>query len=104
MKNQKNNKWTVVLLVIFIILTLVLGGFIAYNKLFPKSNSIDNIVIENTEVKELYNYVQPSLNSNFVCLDYFYQNPFKNHTLEDKIALVLINYANNYEKKLMIIF
>lgn len=118
MENQKNNKGLVVLLVIFIILTLVLGGFILYDKVLSDKNSdvnnnsnsvtdnnttettIDNVEIKNSEVKELYNYVQASLNSNYVCLGYFYQNPFKNHTLEDKISLVLINYASNYKKKI----
>ena len=118
MENQKNNKGLVVLLVIFIILTLVLGGFILYDKVLSNENldvnnnsnsatdnnttetTIDNIEIKNSEVKELYNYVQASLNSNYVCLGYFYQNPFKNHTLEDKISLVLINYASNYKKKI----
>lgn len=118
MENQKNNKGLVVLLVIFIILTLVLGGFILYDKVLSNENpdvnnnsnsvtdnnttetTIDNVEIKNSEVKELYNYVQASLNSNYVCLGYFYQNPFKNHTLEDKISLVLINYASNYKKKI----
>lgn len=118
MENQKTNKGLVVLLVIFIVLILVLGGFILYDKVLSDKNSdvnnnsnsvtdnnttettIDNVEIKNSEVKELYNYVQASLNSNYVCLGYFYQNPFKNHTLEDKISLVLINYASNYKKKI----
>jgi len=117
MENQKN-KWLVVLLIIFVILTLVLGGFILYDKILSNENpdvnnnsnsvtdnnttetTIDNIEIKNSKVKELYNYVQANLNSNYVCLGYFYQNPFKNHTLEDKISLVLINYASNYKKKI----
>lgn len=39
MENQKNNKGLVVLLVIFVILTLVLGGFILYDKVLSNENS-----------------------------------------------------------------
>lgn len=75
------------------------------NKLDSTTDSIanetvlENVAIKNNEVKELYNYVQASLNSSDVCLGYFYQNPFKNHTLEDKISLVLINYAEKFQKE-----
>jgi len=109
MEKQKNNKRLIILILVFAILILVLGGFILYDKLFANQNSItdnyvtensiDDIVIENSEVQELYNYVQANLNSNSICLGYFYQNPFANHTLEDKISLVLINYASNYEER-----
>ena len=119
MKKKKNNKWLVILICIFGV--LVLGGFIIYDKVFTKpeseegekSNLIDNnkdnqitgdpiseVVISNSEVKNLYDYVQPSLISSSVCLGYYYQNPFKNHRLEDKISLVLINYAGKYRKKI----
>ena len=50
--------------------------------------------------EELYNYVEPSLNSNSVCVGYFYQNPYQNHSLIDKISIVLINYAKKYQKKI----
>lgn len=116
-ENKSDKK---IILICFLFgLVLALGSYIIYDKVknddSKKDNnstdtindknqnetkSIDNIVITNSEIKELYSYVQPSLNSNYVCLGYFYQNPFKNHTLENKISLVLINYAQKYRKKI----
>lgn len=122
MEEQKNSKKLIILVCLLSILVLALGGFILYDKVFSnqeqkpteKPNIIDNnnsnnqivetpinnIVIKNSEIKELYSYLQPSLNSNNVCLGYFYQNPYKNHTLADKVSLVLINYAEKYKKKI----
>lgn len=39
MENQKGNKGLVILLTIFVILTLVLGGFVIYDKMFSNNNS-----------------------------------------------------------------
>lgn len=63
-------------------------------------NKLDNLEIKNSEVKELYSYISASINSHNVCLGYYYQNPFKNHTLEDKISLVLINYGIKHRKNI----
>lgn len=115
MENQKNNKIQIILLLLFGILIFILGcfgGYFFYDKLnnntyndvnnntVNQTDNIDEIVIDNTEIKELYNYTQASLNSNYVCLGYFYQNPFKNHSLIDKINLVIINYGKNYQKEI----
>ena len=121
MEGQKSNKGLVVLVCVLCVLVLALGGFILYDKVLSKPEQkpvekpnitdnnnnnqivetpIDNVIIKNSEIKELYNYVQPSLNSNWVCLGYFYQNPYKNHTLANKVSLVLINYAEKYKKKI----
>lgn len=111
---EKKNTGLIILIIILSVLVVGLSGFVIYHKLFNNNDvnggqnhdngvegtPIGNVVIENSEVKDLYNYVQASLNSNNVCLGYYYQNSFKNHTLEDKISLVLINYANNYIKKI----
>ena len=62
---------------------------------------LDKVEIKNSEVKELYKYVEANIHSNYVCLGYFYQNPFENHTLKDKVSLVLMNYGyNKYEKEI----
>lgn len=64
-----------------------------------KETPLKEMEIKNSEVKKLYEYTQASLKSNYVCKGYYYSNPFKNHTLEDKISIVLINYAENYKKE-----
>lgn len=101
--------------IVLCLLVVGLTGYMLYDKVLNKENevadeqnydngiggtSIENVVIKNSEVNKLYNYVQASLNSNNVCLGYYYQNPFKNHTLKDKISLVLINYVDNNIKEI----
>lgn len=108
---EKKNSVLGVLVILLSVVVLGLTGFIVYDKALNKDakeennntnnnvvETFDNIVIKNSEIKELYNYVQPSLKSNNVCLGYFYQNPYKNHTMDSKISLVLLNYAEKYEK------
>lgn len=116
MENEKKNKFLIGLICVFILLVFTIGLVILYNNFIQKSqrnnekndnknakvseNIIDNIVIKNEEINVLFNYVQPNLNSNYVCLGYFYQNPYKNHTLTDKVSLTLINYAAKQKKKI----
>lgn len=115
MENQGKSKTLLILLIIFIILTLILGGYILYDKVIIKdeikteeSNNNSNpnesetiikeVSIKNAEIEELYKYVQSSSKSFSVCLGEFYLKPFKNHSLSDKVSLVLINYAENFKK------
>jgi len=72
------------------------------DSLFDDTNTklLESVEIKNAEVKKLYEYVKADLDSNYVCLGWYYQNPYKNHTLKDKVALALINYAGDYEKKI----
>lgn len=115
MENQEKSKNLLILLIIFIILTLLLGGYILYDKVIIKdefkteeSNNNSNpnesetiikeVTIKNSEIAELYKYVQSSSKSFNVCLGEFYLKPFKNHLLSDKVSLVLINYAENFKK------
>ena len=110
-KEKKSKRKLIMILIIIFFVLLISSSIIYYFLVYTKDNnknvadnnnkdSINNIVIRNTEVKELYNYTQANLNSNWVCLGYFYQNPFKNHNLNDKIELVNINYAYKYAKKI----
>lgn len=117
MENQNNNKGVIILLIGIIIILVTLCVLFATGTITLNTNRVndnnaneivndnnetmlnfDNIEIKNSEVKELYNYITASLNSNNVCLGYYYQNPFKNHNLDDLVSLVLINYGKNYIK------
>jgi len=118
MENQQNNNKGVITLLIVIIIILAtlcvlfLTGTITLNTNKINDNNaneivndnnetmlnFDNIEIKNSEVKELYNYITASLNSNNVCLGYYYQNPFKKHNLDDLVSLVLINYGQDHIK------
>lgn len=61
MKNQKNNKWVLTLLLMFTILTFILGDYILYYKFFSKTN--DKIsdknsskIVEDKKYKEYKEY------------------------------------------------
>ena len=113
-KKQKN-KGIIVVITILILLVLGFGGYFVYDmflKSEPEENniesnvnnveekmSIDDVVIKNSEVKELYNYVAPNLKSQSVCLGYYYQNSYQNHTLEDKVGVVIFNYGQDFAKQ-----
>ena len=72
------------------------------SKFIAKDESKDNQTIveetlikevKNEEVKSLLSYVESSIKSNNVCLGDYYLKQYSKHTLNDKIALVLLNYA-----------
>ena len=105
---MKNKKVLYIVIAIVCILLLSCLVFILLTKNNNKESNenkitgtpIEEVTIKNSEVKELYNYIGASLESNYVCVGYYYQNPYKNHELKDKISLVLINYASKYQKKI----
>ena len=75
MRNKKNSTGVLILLVIFIVLTLLLGGYIAYDKLLSKNETSENPSQNiNTPAKE----EQKSLSKNFSEITGIYTAEFKN--------------------------
>ena len=75
MENKKNNKGVLILLVMFIILTFILGGYILYDKVLSKTNDKTNDkitdknsseIVEDKEYKDLY-YTGEILDVDGVC-------------------------------------
>ena len=121
---MESNKILKILLVIFIILTIALGGFIVYDKFITNNinnaskdniddntskenvsddnkeqekGTIHNIIIKNIEVSKLYKYLQIREKSFKKCFGDYYLNPISNYTIANKISVVLLNYG--YESK-----
>lgn len=103
-KNQGSNKRLIILLIILVVLV---AGLLVYKYVFMNRGNNNNepnnnqtIVeetlikeVKNEEVKSLLSYVESSIKSNNVCLGDYYLKQYSQHTLNDKIALVLLNYA-----------
>lgn len=53
MENKKNNKGVLILLVMFIILTFILGGYILYDKVLSKTNDKTNDKITDKNSSEI---------------------------------------------------
>ena len=99
--NNKGGATTAIIVILTILLVASLG-YIGYDKFIAKDESKDNQTIveetlikevKNEEVKSLLSYVESSIKSNNVCLGDYYLKQYSKHTLNDKIALVLLNYA-----------
>ena len=102
MKLNNKGKASTAIIVILTILLVASLGYIGYDKFIAKDESKDNQTaiektlikeVKNEEVKSLLSYVESSIKSNNACLGDYYLKPYNKHTLNDKIALVLLNYA-----------
>lgn len=96
----KNNMIASILLIVGVL--FVISGFLFLNSdKEVKINGeiiLEDAKIQNQEIENLYSYVSPYLYSSNVCLGFFYQNPFENHDLDDKISLLLISYGEQFKK------
>lgn len=117
MEKIKENKNLVITLTSILVILLLIGVAFLLKKDNSDNNNTTNtssnnnildtitgtpleeINIENNEIKDLYNYLQPSIKEG-VCLGFYYTNPFSNHSNDDKVSIVLHNYATNYKKEI----
>lgn len=105
--NKKGIASSSIIIVILLVLLVGSVGYTSYDKFIkndePKEGNVEETLVKevkNAEVKSLLGYVASSIKSNNVCLGDYYLKPYSNHTLNNKIALVLINYAKGSEKEL----
>ena len=100
--NKKKN--IISLVILFLGISFIISGL-----LFPNSDTnndsinLNDIEIKNKEIETLFSYVQPNVYTS-VCLGFFYQNPFKNYDLEDKISLLLNTYTEELKKEIDDVF
>ena len=89
------------ILIICIIVLLLVGLGCCFFLLNKKESGVDNNeFIKNNEVREIFEWTKPSLKSGVICLGWYYQNPYSNHSLYDRIAIVLIGYGDAHKKEL----
>ena len=94
MRNKKNSTGVLILLVIFIILTVLLGGYIAYDKLLSKNETSENQSQNiNTPAKE----EQKSLSKNFSEITGIYTTKLENlkDSGEESTATVQLTLYEN---------
>ena len=94
-----------IMIILILILIILLLGYGSYSFLLSqvkeKQEEEKEIgPIKNKEVREIYEWMKPSLDSNTICLGWFYQNPFQNHTLHDRVSLVLLHYGDSQKKEI----
>lgn len=103
MNERKGIPYSLFLIIILIAIVLA-GGLGLYvgkynnaqnNNEQNQEKDINNIVIKNQEVKDIFQYVRASLKGGNLCLGMYYYNPYENHDVLDKIDLVLLNYATS---------
>lgn len=75
MRTKKNSTGVLILLVFFIVLTLLLGGYIAYDKLLSKNETPEN---PNTNINTPAKEDQKSLSKNFSEITGIYTAEFNN--------------------------
>ncbi len=89
------------LLIVCIILLLLLGIGCYFFLSRKKESGVNNQeFIKNNEVREIYEWTKPSLESGVICLGWFYQNPYSNHSFYDRISIVLVGYGNAHKNEL----
>ena len=94
MRNKKNSTGVLILLLIFIILTVLLGGYIAYDKLLSKNETSENQSQNiNTPAKE----EQKSLSKNFSEITGIYTTKLENlkDSGEESTATVQLTLYEN---------
>ena len=94
MRNKKNSTGVLILLVIFIILNVLLGGYIAYDKLLSKNETSENQSQNiNTPAKE----EQKSLSKNFSEITGIYTTKLENlkDSGEESTATVQLTLYEN---------
>lgn len=75
MRTKKNSTGVLILLVIFIVLTLLLGGYIVYDKVLSKNETPEN---PNTNINTPTKEDQKSLSKNFSEITGIYTTKFEN--------------------------
>lgn len=104
MENQKRNKGLVILIIIFAISTLILGGFIIHDKMFSNNNSnsgtnnnaenksknktykIEKIKVETLNDEEEFTIKTDELNIKFELKDTYYQLSINDVIISDEIT------------------
>jgi len=105
---EKNNKGIVTLLVVFIFTTLVLGGYLVYDKVLSKDSVNDNTNVENSSTtneennekttETTYNeeYFNDLLSMFYSRMNYYMKNisNFDNNEITEYLIFYYSNYAN----------
>ncbi len=93
MKGEKSNKSLIILVVIFALTTLVLGGHVAYDK-FVSSNDkkSDEVICNNSNVSINLNQLEKYKNYNdnsYGTIDYYYSNEIRVYlTADGKVKMI----------------
>lgn len=93
MKGEKSNKLLVILVVIFALTTLILGGYIAYDKFVSsKDKKSDEVTCNNSNVSINLNQLEKYKNYNdnsYGDIDYFYSNEIRVYLSADgKVRMI----------------